>query len=574
MKCTRVVVGLTLFLLQPAAGWAQVTDTFLGKPLSAWRNDLDSDSVAVRRSAAFALGKFGVDGDRAVPQLTARLSDDDDGVRARAASAIGDIVAALSGTGGHHWASVEGPLTRLLREDNNPSVRRAAAYAIGSFKQTAFPARDALLAALGDQSPVVRQNAAWALGQLGGLAGEQAVERLCDSLKDADPLVRRDAIGAIGEIGPPSAKIAATSLFNLVRSESEVGNGDLVVLKSALEHLVNLVDARHEAQSALVRPLLKHADQEVARLGAFVMANLGVEPAREVMPLMAQALSDPDPRMQEVAAAALAQVFNAGNASLKEKRRNDPDARMSDLFPGLAQVIAPLISGLDAGKPEKMRRNCAIALGHLGRDAEAAIPRLLETFKTTQDKDVRRYSMQAIAQIGYPANRTAMPTITAILADRKEDVFVRHRCIWALFSVDDLDRENARAALEAVLHETDDRTLEVRYEAARLLAARLESRAPDKTVDVLLHMLTNDQLFLFQGTSATVQGVGGEQNTGTSNVENQLGSDGRFLAAEALGWLGRKADTPAVIQALNKAANQIRSPTLKEEARKALERIQ
>ena len=88
----------------------------------------------------------------------------------------------------------------------------------------------------------------------------------------------------------------------------------------------------------------------------------------------------------------------------------------------------------------------------------------------------------------------------------------------------------------------------VRFSAARLLAARLQTRAPAKTADVLMKILTDPNLRIYNGTDAKVKGVGTEGTAGASEAKENFGEDGRFMGAEALGWMGRKANRPDVIR--------------------------
>ena len=77
-------------------------------------------------------------------------------------------------------------MKKALKEDDQPRVRRSAAFALGAFGPEAAPARDDLIAASKDASAIVRQNAAWALGKLGKAAGEDGVEQP-SSLQDDEP---------------------------------------------------------------------------------------------------------------------------------------------------------------------------------------------------------------------------------------------------------------------------------------------------------------------------------------------------------------------------------------------------
>ena len=104
-------------------------DHFLGRPAAAWRQELADAKPAVRRGAAFALGRLGGEALGTLPDLTLCLQKDADAsVRDMAAAALGDIVRDVPGSRafwdetGTRAAEVaggrtgsQGPLQRCLR---------------------------------------------------------------------------------------------------------------------------------------------------------------------------------------------------------------------------------------------------------------------------------------------------------------------------------------------------------------------------------------------------------------------------------------------------------------------------
>jgi HEAT repeat protein len=102
----------------------------------------------IRFKAAQALGMIG--GDDAVNLLAARLEAERDRmVRA-------EIIRALAR---NENASVEGVLVRVLKTDPAPVVRYNAALGLGRFKSLSAEGQEALRAAGGDPSPMVRKAA-------------------------------------------------------------------------------------------------------------------------------------------------------------------------------------------------------------------------------------------------------------------------------------------------------------------------------------------------------------------------------------------------------------------------------
>jgi HEAT repeat protein len=534
------VLGVSL----PAVARAQ--SSFLGKPLNVWRKQLSSGDSGVRRSAAFALGRLGGEAYQAVPELAACLQKDTDaGVRDMAATALGDIAASSPVGGLDVWKEAGAALEKALA-DRDPRVRRSAAYALGSLGKHGAPAAAALKRALGDrESAAVRQNAAWALGRLGDPAGAPGVDPLCDLLRDGDALVRRDAAGALGALGRNAARKAVPPLLALVKSER-----DEVARKTALDALAHLAGPEHRGSADTLYPLLDSQDPEEARAAAFILGNMGGETATKALPVLRGTLRDEDPVLQAMAAASLANVG-----------------------PPAAPAVPELTRALGRGRDPTVRRNAALALGHIGEAARDAVPALARALGPTEPLMVRRHAAEALGQLRYPINEPAVPAILDVVRRDTDDPMVRQRCIWALFGLQEIERVGADRVLEAVLEEKAVESTLVRYDAARLLAYQLRDRAPDRTVDVLLHMLGNTELLVFNRTDAQVTGAGTESSRGQSDVRANLGGDARYMAALALGRLGAKAAKRDDVARALRAAAKDKDARLSEDAKTALKAL-
>jgi HEAT repeat protein len=523
---------------------------FLGKSAADWQKELNDADAKVRRSAAFALGRLGLDGRSAVPDLVRRLRPDNEhegGVRAMAASALGDIIKALNGDAEDVWKKAAGTLVDALKNDKDAHVRRAAAYALGTFGPPGAGAVSVLRAALSDESAMVRQNAAWALGQIGEGAGE-AVGELCERLKDKDVLVRRDAAGALGSMGKDGAEGVAP-LIRLVESEP-----DEVVKKTALDSLAHLAGPKHEKFAPGLAPLLEDKDAEVSLGAATVLARIGGSESARALPVLQKALKDPDPQVREKSAASL-----------------------SNLGPAAAPAKFDLADALSDDKnPAIVRRNAALAIAHIGKEAKPVVPALVKALQANEPQDIRRYAAEALAQMQYPANEKAVPVILKAIANDADPV-VRQKCVWSLFQLGSpLDPKpfldcGADRVLTKLLDEPGF-TLS-RYDAARKLAQVLGADAPDKAADVLLTMLQSKGLNVYNSTDATVTGAGTEATAGKVNVKENLGGDARYMAAKALGWMKGKARARKdVMEALQKAAED-KDAKLRETAKEALENL-
>jgi HEAT repeat protein len=552
----RGVTFLSLVLLGSLATLKPLeAQTFLGKTQRQWIAQLESaGQPEARRSAAFALGRMGDHAFLAIDPLVGRLKGDaHPAVRAMAASALGDIAqASVAGKRGI-WEAAGPALLEALRE-GEARLKRSAAYALGSLGQAATPAASDLHTALRDGSATVRQNAAWALGQIGPGADESAAE-LGRLLSDADPLVRRDAAWALGQLSPSTARQSVSPLLDLIQSEKE---REGTVVLNALNSLGKLTGPDDRPRASLLYPYLTSRAPDVRRQAALVLGNMGGPPAMRALPILREALSDSDPEVQAMAAAGLGNI--------------GPDA---------GSAIPDLVRALSEGKHDDLRRNAAIALGHIGNQRsdpsedvlrliqDQAVPALVQGLNRSEPRVVRQFCSESLAQIGYPVNKEAIPAILEAI-DKDPDQVVRQRCVWSLFNLRELQRYGGDRILGKVIRETGEESLLVRYDAARVLAFVLRDSAPDETPEVLLHMLRNRSLLVFNQTDAKVDSAGGEVSRAGSNVQANLGGDARYMAAQALGWLGARAAVRADIVTALRQATRDPDARLRQEAEKAL----
>ena len=122
---------------------------------------LTTDGPVARRNAAEGLAAIGTPA--ALDALLGPLSGDDDATRQAAMRGIETVGS----------AAVK-PLVTAL-DDPNPVLRRNAAEALGWLRSPA--ATGALVERLSDRDPSVRAESAWALGEIGGFRARQALLR-------------------------------------------------------------------------------------------------------------------------------------------------------------------------------------------------------------------------------------------------------------------------------------------------------------------------------------------------------------------------------------------------------------
>ncbi len=575
--CSARACCLLVLTLLAAPVSAQSPSRFLDRSRTDWLKDLEDKSPTIRRSAAFALGKIGDDRDLRVLLALAQKDQEDASVRAAAATACGDIVAAHDGDPAL-WSKVDHVMKRLLEQDKDPRVRRAAVYALGTFgtiAETEIPLLRSTL--LKDGHPTVRQNAAWALGRLKDHATREVIDDLIQAVdSDTDALVRRDAATALGDLllrsseAPPLEKeyrnAGVRALFNLARAEQERRDkGDPVVQKTALVKLYPLVGAEDKKTADAIADLIKHEDPETARLAAFILAKSTNDTARkpEVVRALALALRDDEPRFQEAAVVCLGAL--------------GPDA---------APAVPDLIACLKPDRSASIRQSAAVALEHIGLAAHPAIPALTElVLRPSSDAaglQARRNAAIAISGIHLAAlvkqdrdlvdqiRRQAIPDLLKVIENPNEDPTVRSWAASLFVNVLELENFGADRVLEKVLDETDPKSLLVRYNAARALAFTKRDKAPPKAALVLVQMMQDEKMRVQTGTASTGTGGLGETGRGGSQTQVILGEDARYMGAQALGAMGPALNNqPVVIRALREAAKDP-NMRLRDEANAAL----
>ena len=535
---------------------------FLEKSVDDWLRQLErASSPAAKRAAVYALGRTGQAGSRALEDLARCVRHErDPGVREMAADSIGAILLSFGEPPGSSWERC-GEALIIGARDGDARVRRSCIYALGCARDV--QARATLRKALGDDSPEVRRNAAWSLGQLAGDVDDATLTSLRLRLADDEALVRRDVAQSLMNlaktVGRSRLEETGEVLFRMAREDR-----DLVVRKSALAALATIASPAHKGQAESITTLLDSRDAEVRRAAAFALAPVGGRVAERALPILGSSLADGDPAIQALAAAGLA-----------------------NLGPAAASLVDDLAKALTNASDAIVRRNCAIALGRMKTNAEPAVPALARAMRprpadtTTAPDELRRedevrYQVaEALSHIGYPANKSALDAVReAIVSDPSPDV--RLRCIEALFQlreVEIFEKWEFHKALRKVLAERAPETKLVRYNAARLLAAVYADDAPNEVVEVLLQMIADATVRIFYESTANIEGGTTEAGTGSTGVSARTGGSARFLAAEALGWMSTKSKAnPAVMKAL-RAARGDAEKKLAETARAVLKKL-
>ncbi|PYQ26514.1 MAG: hypothetical protein DMF56_24125 [Acidobacteria bacterium] len=207
----RVAALLIVPLTLAAFDWqVRLTSFAAAKPLLA---DTRSPDPGVRARALFRLARWQGRGDEVLPILIDALGDDAstaavprwdynrDGWAPARSTLVHPSPGEVAAIGLASLSSIAAePLAERLR-DRNPVVRRNAAWALGELRHPRGIGRHeeaALIAALRDSDAVVRAAAACSLGDINVSSASIPLENML--AREADPAVRREASVALAAI--------------------------------------------------------------------------------------------------------------------------------------------------------------------------------------------------------------------------------------------------------------------------------------------------------------------------------------------------------------------------------------
>lgn len=312
---------------------------------------------------------------RTLTQIIAELEGEDPQARQRAAFALKRL--------GKKAAPGIPALVKALADDS-PTLRNLAAQALSTMGAQAEPP---LRAALSAKSAVQRASAAHAL-ELLGAAGRPSAPALLRGLKDSDAAVRRRCAEALGAMGPNSAAIAP--LAALAR------DGDAAAARAGAEALGRMgVEAGAAALGLLAeeKPELRSRGLTALRLGAGDAKTFAA---------VRSALKDKDAQVKISAALAMPR-YRSAEAALalieagQERGSNLSAACVSGLIRLGSTALKPLEQALAA--KEKGRRGLAVeALDQLCRVDIAALPLLMKALND-KDQGLRQSAILALTRV-------------------------------------------------------------------------------------------------------------------------------------------------------------------------------
>jgi HEAT repeat protein len=420
MKLYRTKYGITMPLVVVAAAallmwaWKYNRDS---RPPGIWIRFLEDAKVDHRDMALTELARMGPEAKVAVgPLMRTMMTDSSEFIRANAVRS----------------------LVSILKDD--PGGPAAAAVA------------SALIEAIKERSPVVRQSAAAALEVLGRDTGA-ALSALRSALQDPDVWVRGTAVGALVEVACRDGK-PHPELYSDVRRGMQTED------EHVRQMAIYAISKLETKSPGLIRKLLGDDDPRVRRCVVELMWRFTPQPPYSATDLAA-CLRDPDTRVRIGAIRALGSFISPGLAKGRGLVRIGPLGRSG--HDSVAPAVPALIAALDDPN-EQVRLGAATVLGIQAAQAEDAIGPLEKRLRDPS-ADVRTAAGDALKWIRDGLARVHQEV--AAESDRlgSADVWERVLAATNLGSYGSL----ARSALPQLLKALADQDAEVRRQSALAL---------------------------------------------------------------------------------------------------------
>ena len=291
-------------------------------------------------------------------------------------------------------------LLRELLDDLRSSDREVRVQACNDLEKLgpkALPALAALAKALGDPYLWVRSSAARALGAIGPAAAT-AVPELVKALRDPDEHVRLWAVYSLGRIGP-KAKSAVPALLEKLNDDGD--RGDRTDLLAWTANTLGEIGAEPEIVVPALAAALKREKTPSRRFGSMAfyathdrhralaegLASFG----KSALPVLKDLLEDSRADVRWSALYAIVKIGpearNATDAIAKRVKDDDRGVAALAVY-SLVDIEAdseraiPLMMDALRSKSDLVRFAAAKSLGLFGPKARAAVPMLVEEYKT------------------------------------------------------------------------------------------------------------------------------------------------------------------------------------------------
>jgi HEAT repeat protein len=443
--------GERFLVRRPFTEALQRIDPGVMRRSSALLDLLDHPDNTVRQEAARILDQNPTGLTEAMPKLVKLLQHKEPRLRLLASRHLQTL--------GKHTDDVIRVLSDVLPV-NEDEVRNEAVALLGHYGPRAAAVVPRLVKLLKDPDATVRIQAARALWQVDKAQTPRAVAALREALGDNSALIRRQAVLLLADIGPAAREATGSLVEALNDADDNVRRGSLHALTRIGPAAV--VPALIEA--------LKHREANRREQAAFALGQFGAV-ARDALPALRTAMTDPAPLVRVSAAQALwhvdgqqpqaaigvlLEVFQQHRTTIRRKALSG----LRNLGAGDEQTVAALIQALK-DDDTALRRETVEALGSLGDKARTAAPALIETLKDS-DSAIRVQAIEALYRVD-GKSRTTVRTFATLLQDKEEEV-----CLAAVHRLGDL-KSAANEAIPALLEACKGTNRKVRQAAATAL---------------------------------------------------------------------------------------------------------
>jgi HEAT repeat protein len=301
--------------------------------------------------------------------------------------------------------------------------------------------------------------------------GAPAIPPLVELLKDREPVIRYQAAMALGGMGK-TAESALPEIMQALEGERDLATSGMYVFEELANAALNLGgDARQILTPVSV--LLRDTDNIVKARAAGLVKRIGRR-ASSTIPRLIDLLKEGDERILEQAVGAIAimgplakdatpdLVRLIGNEHAAVSR--GAVAAIASIGPDAASAVPALVKGLESSN-QNITSEVAEALGAIGPEAASAVPALVKVLGEKSSRaDDRQKIIGAIANFG-PKGQTAIPDLIKLMNDR--EIPTRIAASQALASVGS-GNADAVARLVAGLK---DSSLQVQISCIRALAS-------------------------------------------------------------------------------------------------------
>ena len=471
--------------------------------------------------------------------LLAALKDPAALIRQNAASA-------LRGLDPTPAALLEPFLTLFYDEDSG--VREEAALWLSYYGDPAVV--PAMIAALSDKNPEIRQAAAQVLREYAALAA-QAVPDLTGLLQDSSPDVRTQAAQTLGSIGVP----AQSALPELVRTASSEADYD------AFTSEVNAIAALSGKAEALpvLRQALTRDDSNIRGAACSILSSYqGIPGAVEAL---RSVLNDQDYYVRRDAFSALAEFGSEAISALPaltQIAQNTADyTEFKDVLAAIGAISGkmetlPFLKQSLTGDDVVIRRAACVVLASY--EGVPGVEEALNPALQDSDETVRQCSAEALARISSQPAASLAELIQTAENETDPDLFYDQiRSITVL--------SGKPAALPALIHVLAGNQVEIRAEACAILAQYVGIPG---AVEALIPPINDADASVRQAAAKSLQAFGNQANTALSVLKTAAGNetDGQAFEAEikAIAAIAGPAEAFPLIQAaLNRSQADIRS---------------